>query len=308
MADDDLHGLLIVDKAEGPTSHDVVGIARRALGTRAVGHTGTLDPMATGVLVLAVGEATKLVSALGASSKSYEATVALGRSTTTLDAQGDVDATAEVPALTHDAVREAAQRFLGEIVQRAPRVSAIKVDGKSLHKRARKGEVFEAPLRNVRLDAISVVDVRSAEIDLVLTCGSGFYVRSLARDLAAALGTVGHLSRLRRTHNGGFSAAEAVSFEALRAARSDEGLRPALRTRLRPLVEVCRQLPHALLDEEGAQHARHGRVIAMTHVREQAACSSLTTALVAFDPAGTPLALVERSGDQLRVVRGFRLS
>lgn len=308
MADDDLHGLLIVDKAEGPTSHDVVGIARRALGTRAIGHTGTLDPMATGVLVLAIGEATKLVSALGASTKSYEATISLGRSTTTLDAQGEVDAVAEVPALSHDAVAEAAERFLGELAQRAPRVSAIKVAGKSLHKRARKGEDFEAPLRTVRLDAITIVDVRSSEIDLALTCGSGFYVRSLARDLAAALGTVGHLSRLRRTHNGGFSAADAVSFDQLRAARGDEALRATLRARLRPLADVCRQLPHALLDEDGAQHARHGRAIPLAHVREQTPLLQRAGALVAFDPAGTPVALVEQSDDRLRVLRGFRFA
>jgi tRNA pseudouridine55 synthase len=213
-----------------------------------------------------------------------------------------------VPALTHEAVREAAERFLGEITQRAPRVSAIKVDGKSLHKRARKGELFEAPLRHVRLDAITIVDVRGAEIDLVLTCGSGFYVRSLARDLAEALGTVGHLSRLRRTQNGGFSTSEAVPFEALRAARGDERLRPALRLRLRPLVEVCRQLPHALLDDEGARHARHGRAIALTHVREQSPSFASATALVAFDPSGTPLGLVERSDDQLRVLRGFHFA
>ncbi len=298
----DVHGVLVVDKAIGPTSHDVVYVARRALGTKEIGHTGTLDPMATGVLVLVVGEATKLVNSLSALEKRYSATVKLGASTSTLDAEGDVDGTAPVPALSLAQVEQAAASFLGEFAQRAPVVSAIKVDGQSLYKRARKGQVVEAPLRRVRLDEITIDALRGDEIDISIRCGSGFYVRSLARDLAEKLGTLGHLSALRRSQNGAFLVEQAVSFEVLRAARDQEALRAELRTHLLPLAQVCRSLPHVELDEEGTVHARNGRRIPRTNASTVAELPSL----VAFDPAGVPVALVAPEPDQLRVLRGFR--
>lgn len=296
------HGLLIVDKAVGPTSHDVVGIARRALQTRAIGHTGTLDPMATGVLVLAIGEATKLVNLLAASTKAYEATIALGRSTTTLDAQGVEDGSAPVPPFTREDVVAAAERFLGEIDQRAPKVSAIKVEGKSLYARARKGEEFEPPLRRVRLDAVEVDVVEQATIALRLRCGSGFYVRSFARDLAHALGTLGHLTALRRTHNGPFTLARAVPFEALRAASRDAALRASLRERLLPLKDVCLGLPHVRVDDDGVRHARHGRPIPIANLLGEAEHG----VQLALDGEERPVAIVEREAEQLRVLRGFR--
>ncbi len=296
------HGVLVVDKAIGPTSHDVVNVARRVLGTKEIGHTGTLDPMASGVLVLVVGEATKLVNSLSALSKAYAATLKLGASTTTLDAQGDVDETAPVPAFSREQVEDEALTFLGEIDQRAPIVSAIKVDGQSLYKRARKGQAVEAPIRRVRLDSVHIDAVRADEIDLALQCGSGFYVRSFARDLAARLGTLGHLTMLRRTRNGAFDLAQAVDFEVLRAARSQEELRPAIEARVLPLADVCRGLPHVVLDEEGATHARCGRRIPRANASEALELPSL----VAFDPAGVPVALVAPEPEQLRVLRGFR--
>jgi tRNA pseudouridine55 synthase len=298
----DVHGVLVVDKAIGPTSHDVVYWARRALGTKEIGHTGTLDPMATGVLVLVVGEATKLVNSLGALEKRYRATIKLGVSTSTLDAEGDVDGEVAVPALTLAQVQEAAASFLGEFEQRAPVVSAIKVDGQSLYKRARKGQVVEAPLRRVRLDEIGIDALRDDEIDLSLRCGSGFYVRALARDLAEKLGTLGHLTALRRTQNGAFHVEQAVSFEQLRAAREQEAVRPELRARVLPLAQVCRSLPHVELDEEGSVHARCGRRIPRVHASAVAELPSL----VAFDPTGMPVALVAPEPEQLRVLRGFR--
>jgi tRNA pseudouridine55 synthase len=298
----DVHGVLVVDKAIGPTSHDVVNVARRVLQTKEIGHTGTLDPLASGVLVLVVGEATKLVNSLSALEKRYTATLKLGASTRTLDAQGEVDATAPVPALTRAQVEAAACSFLGEIDQRAPLVSAIKVDGQSLYKRARKGQVIEAPVRRVRLDEITIDDVRADEIDFSIRSGSGFYVRSLGRDLAHALGTLGHLGALRRTQNGAFDLAQAVDFEQLRAARGDEALRPLVRARVLPLAEVCRSLPHVVLDEEGTVHARCGRRIPRAHASLPAELPSL----VAFDPAGVPVALVAPEPEQLRVLRGFR--
>lgn len=297
------HGILIVDKASGCTSHDVVGIARRVLGTRAIGHTGTLDPMATGVLVLVVGEATKLVSMLAAHDKEYRATIRLGASTRTLDADGEIVETADVPALELAQVAEIARRFVGEIEQQVPNVSAIKVAGKSLHKRARSGEVFDAPTRRVRLESIDVLAVREREIELSLCCGSGFYVRSLARDLANALGTLGHLTSLRRTRNGAFGLEEAVRFDELRAAKDEQALRPALAARVLPLARVCAALPNLVIDEQGVTHARHGRAI-------PAACAQVSASgagtRVALDLHGTPIALIEPLLDDWRVLRGFR--
>jgi tRNA pseudouridine55 synthase len=298
----DVHGVLVVDKAIGPTSHDVVNVARRALQTKEIGHTGTLDPMATGVLVLVVGEATKLVNSLSALSKAYTATLKLGSSTTTLDAQGEVDETVPVPALAREDVERAASSFVGEIHQLAPIVSAIKVDGQSLYKRARKGQVVQAPVRRVRLDSVSITDVRADELDIALQCGSGFYVRAFARDLAVKLGTLGHLTALRRTRNGAFDLAQAIDFEDLRAARADQALRPAVRARVLPLADVCRSLPHVVLDEEGTVHARCGRRIPRAHASGVVELPSL----VAFDPAGVPVALVAPEPEQLKVLRGFR--
>lgn len=300
------HGLLIVDKSRGPTSHDVVGVARRALGTREIGHTGTLDPMATGVLVLVIGEATKLVNALSATTKSYQATIALGSSTTTLDAEGEVDGSAPLPELTEAAVVAAASRFLGATEQRAPAVSAIKVEGRSLYKRARSGEVFEPPLRQVRLDTITLRALRGSELDLELTCGAGFYVRALARDLAAALGTLGHLTSLRRTRNGAFGLERAVSFEQLLRARDDREERAVVAASVLPLAQVCHGLPHIVLDDAGVLHARHGRAISLEHVLSTSGTSVEGQPLIAFDSLGVPVALVSSSLDGVRVVRGFR--
>ncbi|MEY4513967.1 MAG: hypothetical protein RLZZ450_6089 [Pseudomonadota bacterium] len=314
-----LHGVLVVDKSRGPTSHDVVNVARRALSTRAVGHTGTLDPMATGVLVLVVGEATKLVNSLGALQKRYETTVRLGASTISLDADSAVDATASIPPFSREDAEIAAASFLGEIDQRAPNVSAIKVDGKSLYKRVRGGEVVEAPMRRVRLDAVALGELREGELDVALTTGPGFYVRSFARDLAQKLGTLGHLTALRRTQNGAYDLTHAVTFEQLKAARDDPSVRSEVHARVLPLADVCRSLPHLTLTDEGVVHARCGRAIPLAHVVSSSDVDSAVEAeaspvrepsaepsWVAFDTAGLPIALVERLPDQLRVLRGFR--
>lgn len=309
------HGVLVLDKTSGPTSHDAVAVARRALGTRQIGHTGTLDPMATGALVLVLGEATKLVNLLGAQSKAYRASLQLGVATSTLDAEGEPRETKPVPALTLAQVAQAARRFAGEIEQRAPLVSAIKVGGRSLHKRVRAGEAVEAPLRRVRVDALEVLSVQGACVELSVTCGKGFYVRALARDLAEALGTVGHLSALRRTRNGPFEVEGALDFDALRqAARGSEEDRLRVRERVLPLRRVCQMLPHAVLDASGGEHVRHGRaaplaslcVPASTGEAEAYVCSPLEgEPLIVLDVQRAPLAIVERSGDLLRVLRGF---
>ncbi len=215
-------GLLVVDKPEGMTSHDVVGRARRALGTRKVGHAGTLDPMATGVLVLGVGQATRLLGLLALKDKSYEATIRLGQATVTDDRQGDVLTMADsglLAAVTDDAIAASLGAFVGVIEQRPSSVSAIKVDGRRAYDRVRAGEDVELPARTVEIASIDLGAIhRSADgidVGIRVTCSTGTYVRAIARDLGDALGVGGHLVQLRRTRVGAFSAAGAVSLDEL---------------------------------------------------------------------------------------------
>ncbi len=192
-------GLVVVDKPGGMTSHDVVARVRRALGTRKVGHAGTLDPMATGVLVLGVNRATRLLGHLMLTEKAYDATIRLGASTTTDDAEGEVVATATTDHLTEAGIREALAAFVGEIDQKPTAVSAIKVDGKRAYQRVRDGEDVDLPARRVTIHALEVTGVRGSDVDISVRCSSGTYIRAIARDLGAALGVGGHLVALRRT-------------------------------------------------------------------------------------------------------------
>ena len=298
-------GILLVDKPRGPTSHDVVQWARRALGTRAIGHAGTLDPMATGLLVLAVGEGTKLVPYLTADDKRYLATVALGVETDTLDA----DALAPSEPITLERAREAARSFLGAHRQRPPTFSAIKIAGVPMHARARKGERVEAPEREVHVHALLVTRVVEgagrAELDLDVTAAKGFYVRSLARDLARALGTRGHLSALRRVRSGPFSVEEAISGDLLRSASRDPEAALGVRAALRSLRDACRALPEVVLDDRGSQDAFHGRAIDPSRVVR--GCEHAGREAVALiDAAGALIAIGSYAGDVIRVLRGFR--
>lgn len=303
----DLHGVLAVDKATGFTSHDVVAIARRALGTREVGHTGTLDPMATGVLILAVGEGTKLVHHLTALSKAYDATLRLGQATDTLDADGKVVRELPVPALTRERVQEAAGQFLGEHDQRVPAFSAVKVGGAALYKQARKGQEVEAPVRRVRLDEVLVHDVQGQDVTLRLRCGKGFYVRAFARDLAEALGTVGHLTALRRTENGFVTLDDCCPQATLQAAaKGDEAARAALRQALVPLSQLALRFGHVVLTPEGVQCALHGKPIPLACVHGET--PSREDVVMAVDAQGEPVALVTGTESGFRVVRGFRCS
>ncbi len=254
----DVHGVLVVDKPAGPTSHDVVQRVRRALDTRRVGHAGTLDPAATGVLVLAIGEGTKLVPWLVAADKSYDAEIVLGAETDTLDADGRVVARAPVPALDRDDVVRALGAFLGARLQRAPRVSAIKVLGKPLHARARRGEDVLPPVREVVLHRADAELVAEDRITLSLDCGKGFYVRSLAHDLGIALGTLAHLSSLRRTRSGAFTLDMAVPFAFVdRAAAGDPEARAELLGRALSVADAWPG-PRAELTGEGCLAAGHG--------------------------------------------------
>ncbi|WP_043640887.1 tRNA pseudouridine(55) synthase TruB [Nonomuraea candida] len=212
-------GLIIVDKPGEWTSHDVVAKMRRIAGTRRVGHAGTLDPMATGVLVVGVEKATRLLGHLTLTEKVYEATIRLGVRTNTDDAEGEVVATASAAGVTAAEVHKGVAALTGEIMQVPPQVSAIKVNGQRAYKMARAGEAVELRARPVTVRAFDVLDIRAdgdvVDVDAVVTCSSGTYIRSLARDLGDALGVGGHLTRLRRTRVGPYDLSLARSVERL---------------------------------------------------------------------------------------------
>lgn len=303
------HGVLLCDKPQGLSSHDVVSRARRALATRRIGHAGTLDPMATGVLVLAIGEATKVLRYLVLDDKRYEATLRLGTETDTLDAEGKVVGACQVPALALAQVQSAASAFVGDIVQRAPDVSAIKQGGVALHARVRRGESVQAPERDVRVYAIEIRAVRAAEIDLSVHSGKGFYVRALARDLSRALGTCGHLSALRRLQSGQFSVAQAIAFERVQAAaQGDLDSKLAVERAIVPVREALAFAPALELDAPGLAHAAHGRAIPVSHVVSGELPSGDTEPVMLCDATGVPVAVARIRGAQLEVVRGLRLA
>jgi len=293
-----MNGILIVDKPAGCTSHDVVQRVRKALRQRSVGHAGTLDPLATGVLVVAVGEGTKLVSHLQSDDKRYKVTIALGAETDSLDADGEVIETADVPRLDTATVEQALQPFIGRHPQEAPKLSAIKVGGTPLHRRMRRGEDVEAPVREVELYEATVDEVSQEALVLSLHCGKGFYVRSLARDLARALGTMGHVRVLRRTASGAFSIDDGLYGDQMTAE--------AIAERLIPLKEACGALARVGLTDEGVSHARHGRPIGPDVIVGDAwRQASPEESLALFAPDGEPVALGRRVDEGIRVVRGF---
>ncbi|MFV1989465.1 MAG: tRNA pseudouridine(55) synthase TruB [Acidimicrobiales bacterium] len=204
------HGLLLVDKSVGWTSHDVVARARSLLDQRRVGHSGTLDPPATGLLLLGVGNMTRTLRFLTALPKTYVGTLVLGTATSTLDDTGDITAYFDMEGTTLEAVSSAASSFLGEISQIPPMVSAIKIDGKRLHELARAGEVVEREPRRVTIHALGIAaGTADNEFELTVRCSSGTYIRTLAEDIATALGGGGHLKNLRRTDIGSFSVRDA---------------------------------------------------------------------------------------------------
>jgi tRNA pseudouridine55 synthase len=213
-------GLIVVDKPAGMTSHDVVSRVRRLARTRRVGHGGTLDPMATGVLIIGVNRATRLLTYVIGSGKSYTATIRLGQSTITDDAEGEVVSTTPAGHVPDEAVRAGLAPLTGEIDQVPSAVSAIKVDGQRAYKRVRDGEQVRLAARRVTVSRLDLLAIRRPEPDVVdvdvdVACSSGTYIRALARDLGAALGVGGHLTALRRTTVGGFTLAEAVTLPQL---------------------------------------------------------------------------------------------
>ena len=213
-------GFLVVDKAPGMTSHDVVAIGRRALNTRKVGHAGTLDPMATGVLVLGFNNGTRLLQYITDGDKSYKATIVLGASTTTDDHEGEITSTADASGVKDEEIKRILGQMVGEIMQRPTNVSAIKVDGKRAYDRARSGEEFELPARKVTISQLDILDIRHKDattlVDIAVTCSAGTYIRAIARDLGAELKVGGHLNVLRRTRVAGFTLDQAVGIDQLK--------------------------------------------------------------------------------------------
>ncbi len=290
-------GVLVVDKPGNATSHDIVAQARRLFGTRDVGHAGTLDPMATGVLLLLFGEATKLSAFLTADRKRYRATVSFGRATDSLDADGQTTAEAAVTPeqLSETAVAAAMSLEKARLRQVPPAVSAIKVDGKRSYALARAGNAPELAEREVHVESLTLVSRGEREIVLEVAASKGYYVRALARDLGASLGLPAHLSALRRLASGRFELAEATPWPSLVAP-------PLL-----PTAEAARRtLPSAVLNDSGERRARLGQTVERTDFAELADAPLDTTA-VWFAATGDLIALGhERSPGEFRVVRGFR--
>lgn len=214
-------GFVFLDKPAGMTSHDVVARARRILGTRRIGHAGTLDPSATGVLILGVGRATRLLAFASEADKAYRASIRLGQTTPTDDADSPVTDFADTSGLTDAVIAAAASHFVGVLDQRPSAVSAVKVAGRRAHARVRAGEQVELPSRKVRIDEFTITAVHRVDgctdVDVSVRCGSGTYVRALARDLGAQLGVGGHVRTLRRTESSGVTVSRCVSLDSFEA-------------------------------------------------------------------------------------------
>ena len=270
-------GLVVVDKPGSMTSHDVVSRVRRLAGTRKVGHAGTLDPMATGVLVLGLNRATRLLGHLTLTDKRYDATVRLGGTTTTDDADGDLVSSSPTDHLSEDDVRSALSSLVGEIDQVPSSVSAVKVDGRRAYARVRAGEEVELSARRVTIHAIDVVSLDLPDVRVVVHCSSGTYVRAIARDLGAALSVGGHLTALRRTAVGPFTLADARTIDELTESFT-----------ITPIADAARaSFPALDLDVAQAADVRVGRRLDL----------ALDTTTALFAPDGEFLALYREGED-----------
>ncbi|GAC81983.1 tRNA pseudouridine(55) synthase TruB [Gordonia malaquae] len=284
MADSSIDnaGLLIVDKAAGMTSHDVVAKTRKAFQTRKVGHAGTLDPMATGVLVIGVERATKLLGLLSLTTKSYAATIRLGQSTNTDDAEGDVLESSDASGVTDEQIVAGVAALTGDILQIPAKVSAIKVDGRRAHVLMRTGEEFELDARPVTVSRFDILDIRRdgafVDVDVDVDCSSGTYIRSLARDLGAGLGVGGHLTALRRTAVGPFTLDHARTMDAVTEA-------PGLSLGIDDAAKLC--FPLREISDDDAESISQGRWL------EPVGMKGVYTVV---DPSGQAIALVQEKG------------
>ncbi|MCQ9344534.1 tRNA pseudouridine(55) synthase TruB [Corynebacterium phoceense] len=280
-------GLVVVDKPAGMTSHDVVGRLRRLFHTKKVGHAGTLDPMATGVLVLGLERGTKFLAHMVASTKAYDATIRLGQATSTDDAEGETISSADPSALSDAAITDGVAALTGDIMQKPAAVSAIKIDGRRAYERVRAGEDVEIPARPVKISRFDILEIRRGsfvDVDVRVECSSGTYIRSLARDLGEALGVGGHLTALRRTEVGPFTLADARTLEELEESPTlslslDEAL-----ARSYPVLDVT--------EEEAA-------ALAMGKWLEPRGLKGVHAAV---DPSGRSVALIKEKGKRLATV------
>lgn len=283
-------GILLVDKPGGLTSHDVVARTRRAFGTRKVGHAGTLDPMATGLLVIGIEGATRLLTYIVGADKTYTATIRLGESTTTDDAEGEIVRRADADSWAHvngESISEGLKALTGAISQVPSSVSAIKVDGRRAYDRVRAGEDVQLAARQVVVSRLDVIDERQGDglrdLDVIVDCSSGTYIRALARDLGEALGVGGHLTALRRSRVGGFDVSDAVTIDDLDGA-------PVLA----PADAARRVMPTLDVTGDEARDLRHGK-------RLHGAGERLTAAEVAaIDPDGELVGILERRGADIK--------
>ncbi|GAA2893057.1 tRNA pseudouridine(55) synthase TruB [Microbacterium esteraromaticum] len=283
-------GILLVDKPGGLTSHDIVARTRRAFGTRRVGHAGTLDPMATGLLVIGIEGATRLLTYIVGADKTYTATIRLGAGTTTDDAEGETIETAQPAALeaaTDDRIGAGIVALTGAISQVPSSVSAIKVDGRRAYDRVRAGEEVELAARQVTVSRFDVLETRRdqdvIDLDVVVDCSSGTYIRALARDLGAALGVGGHLTALRRTRVGGFDIGGAVTLDQLDGAPM-----------LTPAAAAARTMPVLDVTADEARDLRHGKRLSGQADRLEA------SEVAAIDPDGVLVGVVEARGRDIK--------
>lgn len=290
-------GILLVDKPQGLTSHDVVARVRRMAGTRKVGHAGTLDPMATGLLVLGVESATRLLHYVVGLDKEYLATIVLGQSSSTDDAEGELSERAPaqlIDAISPESVRAEIATLTGQIAQVPSSVSAIKVNGERAYAKVRAGEQVELAARPVTVHEFELIEERTAdgvlELDVRVVCSSGTYIRALARDLGDALGVGGHLNMLRRTRIGGYLVEQARTLEAL-DGHVPEALIPAA-------TAAAAAMPTLVVSDAEAIDLGHGKRIPADGV----AAGQLRAAL---DPAGRLVAVIESRGETWKVATGF---
>jgi tRNA pseudouridine55 synthase len=274
-----ISGLLNINKPQGITSHDVVARVRKLAGQRRVGHAGTLDPMATGVLLVFLGQATRVIEYVVGSRKQYRATICFGTSTDTLDAEGEITATSDASQLTETQLRELLPKFLGDIEQFPPLYSAIKRNGQPLYKLARAGETVDVPPRQITIDSLTWVSWEPPHLTVDVVCSAGTYIRSLARDLGDAAGTGAHLIRLTRTASGTWTLDDAVTLEQL---ESNSGWKEYLH----PLDQAITHLPRVDLTESEATDVGFGRRIELD-LDEKLVC--------AYTPGGEFLAILTQA-------------
>lgn len=287
-----MDGVLVVDKPGGRTSFDVVRDVRSLLRIKKVGHTGTLDPMATGLLPLCLGDATRVAGYITEGDKTYDAGIQLGQETDTQDAEGKVVREAPVPVLTAEIIEAALAGLRGPSMQTPPMYSAVKINGKRLYEHARAGEEVEREARPVVVHALVLRDFSADEIRVSVKCSKGFFVRTLAEDLGRALGSAAHLKALRRTASGPFTLAQALPLEKVRALFAEGP--EALAARLVAPNDALVDMPALVLDAAQAKFVSHGVPVEAKNARGR---------VRVLGPDGKLLAIAEGAGGRLRYLR-----